>query len=103
MSVTGKKPDQLEILIGNKTHIFCNSGCCNRKPEQILSRTSNLPKENRNYSPREGELEQQVKKIEKLEERVDDCEQYSRRLCVRIDNMAVPSGVKEDCLSKLLS
>ena len=46
--------------------------------------------------------EQQVKKIEKLEERVDDCEQYSRRLCVRIDNMAVPSGVKEDCLSKVV-
>ena len=43
-----------------------------------------------------------VKKIEKLEERVDDCEQYSRRLCVRIDNMAVPSGVKEDCLSKIV-
>ena len=47
-------------------------------------------------------LEQQVKKIEKLEERVDDCEQYSRRLCVKIDNMAVPSGVKEDCLSKVV-
>ena len=47
-------------------------------------------------------LEQQVKKIEKLEERVDDCEQYSRRLCVRTDNMAVPSGVKEDCLSKVV-
>ena len=47
-------------------------------------------------------LEQQVKKIEKLEERVDDCEQYSRRLCVRIDNMAVPSGAKEDCLSKVV-
>ena len=31
----------------------------------------------------------------RLEERVDDCEQYSRRLCVRIDNMAVPSGVIE--------
>ena len=30
-----------------------------------------------------------MKKIEKLEERVDDCEQYSRCLCVRIDNMAV--------------
>ena len=47
-------------------------------------------------------LEQQVKKIEKLEERVDDCEQYSRRLCVGNDNMAVPSGVKEDCLSKVV-
>ena len=47
-------------------------------------------------------FEQQVKKIEKLKERVDDCEQYSRRLCVRIDNMAVPSGAKEDCLSKVV-
>ena len=43
-----------------------------------------------------------MKKIKKLEERVDDCEQYSRRLCVMIDNMAVPSGVKEDCLSKVV-
>ena len=47
-------------------------------------------------------LEQHVKKIEKLEERGDDCEQYSRRLCVRIDNMVVLSGVKEDCLSKVV-
>ena len=29
-------------------------------------------------------------------------EQYSSRLCVRIDSMAVPSGVKEDCLSKVV-
>ena len=47
-------------------------------------------------------LEQQVKKIEELEEKVDDCEQYSQRLCVRVDNMAVRSGVKEDCLSKVV-
>ena len=45
MSLTGKKPDQLEILIGNKTHFFSNLGCCNPKPEQFFSRTSNLPKE----------------------------------------------------------
>ena len=43
-----------------------------------------------------------MKKIEKLEERVDDCEQYSRGLFVRIDNMDVPSGVKEDYSSKVV-
>ena len=33
---------------------------------------------------------------------MDDFEQYSRRLRVRIDNMAVTSGVKEDYLSRVV-
>ena len=44
MDLLGKNPDQLEILIGNKANIFSNSVCCKLKPEQFLSRTSNLPK-----------------------------------------------------------
>ena len=43
-----------------------------------------------------------MKKIEELEERVDDCEQYSCHPCVRIDNIAIPNGVREGCLRKVV-
>ena len=49
------------------------------------------------------DLEVEITKMQTLERRIDDIEQYGRRLCVRIDNM--PVGEKEtsdDCLNKVV-
>ena len=49
------------------------------------------------------DLEIEITKMQTLERRIDDIEQYGRRLCVRIDNM--PVGEKEtsdDCLNKIV-
>ena len=52
-----------------------------------------------NLAKRVDELEGLVKVIEKLDERIDDSEQYSRRLCLRVDGIAVPNkDQKEDCV-----
>ena len=49
------------------------------------------------------DLEVEISKMQTLERRIDDIEQYGRRLCVRIDN--IPVGEKEtsdDCLNKVV-
>ena len=40
--------------------------------------------------------------INRLDKRIDDGEQYSRHICLRIDNIPLPAGdEKEDCLEKV--
>ena len=42
MGSTGKKPDYLDLLIGNNKAHFFNLGCCDPKPAPFLSRISHL-------------------------------------------------------------
>ena len=50
----------------------------------------------------EERVDQKLKKIDELEERVDNGEQYSRRLCLRMYNIDLaPPGTKEDCMKKV--
>ena len=77
-----EKPDQSEILIGNKTHIFfSDSGCCKPKSEQFLSRTSNLPKEKQELFSQRGKL---FLAPPGLNPKPDACESknFPRRHCV---------------------
>ena len=54
MDLTGKNPDQLEILIGNKTHIFfLIRGVATRNLSTFSPKQVTCPKKNRNYFPRE--------------------------------------------------
>ena len=47
-------------------------------------------------------LEGKMCVIDRLDKRIDDGEQYSRRVCLRIDNIPLPAGgEKEDCLEKV--
>ena len=50
----------------------------------------------------EARVDQKLEKIEELEERVYNGEQYSRRLCLRMYNIDLPPpGTKEDCMKKV--
>lgn len=50
----------------------------------------------------EARVDQKLEKIEELEERVDNGEQYSRRMCLRMYNIDLPPpGTKEDCMKKV--
>ncbi len=56
----------------------------------------------KNLERRVDELEGVLTVIERLEARVDDGEQYSRRLCLRINGVPLPNGNdKEDCIEKV--
>ena len=47
-------------------------------------------------------LEGKMCVIDRLDKRIDDGEQYSRRVCLRIDNIPLPAGgEKKDCLEKV--
>eukprot|EP00112_Aurelia_sp_Birch-Aquarium-sp1_P004088 Seg1464.14 transcript_id=Seg1464.14/GoldUCD/mRNA.D3Y31 product="hypothetical protein" protein_id=Seg1464.14/GoldUCD/D3Y31 len=55
-----------------------------------------------NLERRVDELEGLVNVIERLEARIDDGEQYSRRMCLRINGVPIPSvDDKEDCVEKV--
>ena len=48
-------------------------------------------------------LELEVTKVRAYERRIDDAEQYSRRLCLRIDNVPVDDKeTSEECLNKVM-
>lgn len=47
-------------------------------------------------------LEGKLCVIDRLDKKIDDGEQYLRRVCLRIDNIPLPAGdEKEDCLKKV--
>ena len=49
-----------------------------------------------------GKLESEFAVVEKLAERVEDAEQYSRRLSLRLYNIELPvRGEQEDCKEKV--
>ena len=55
-----------------------------------------------NLVRRVDELEGLAKVVEKLDEKIDDSEQYSRRLCLRVNGIPVYKGdPKEDCVEKV--
>ena len=50
----------------------------------------------------EARVDEKLVKLAELEERVDNGEQYSRRLCLRMYNIDLaPTGTKEDCMKKV--
>ena len=47
-------------------------------------------------------LEGKLCVVDRLDKRIDDGEQYSRRVCLRIDNIPLPDGgQKENCIEKV--
>ena len=47
-------------------------------------------------------LEGKLCVIDRLDKRIDDGEQYSRRVCLRIDNIPLPDGgQRENCIEKV--
>ena len=70
------------------------------KIKQLEDRLEKL--ESQNFEERMEKLESELAVIDKLAERVDDAEQYSRRTCLRIYNMGLPArGEQEDCMKKV--
>ena len=50
----------------------------------------------------EARLNKKCEKIDDLENRVDNGEQYSRRLCLRMYNIDLaPAETKENCIEKV--
>ena len=70
------------------------------KIKQLEDRLEKL--ESQNFEERMEKLESELAVIDKLAERVDDAEQYSRRTCLRLYNMGLPArGEQEDCMKKV--
>ena len=74
----------------------------NKLEEKFDQRCQEYDQKIENLERRVDELEGLVKVIERLEARIDDGEQYSRRMCLRINGVPIPSGNdKEDCVEKV--
>ena len=70
------------------------------KIKQLEDRLEKL--ESQNFEERVEMLESELAVIDKLAERVDDAEQYSRCTCLRIYSMELPArGEQEDCMKKV--
>ena len=70
----------------------------NKLEEKFAEKYQEYDKKIENLERRVDELEGLVKVIERLEGRIDDSEQYSRRMCLRINGVPLPKdNEKEDC------
>ena len=66
--------------------------------EQLKSRDDEISALENKIETLEGKL----RVIERLDKRIDDGEQYSRRVCLQIDNIPLPyGGEKENCVEKV--
>ena len=71
----------------------------NKLEEKFAEKYQEYDKKIENLERRVDELEGLVKVIERLEGRIDDSEQYSRRMCLRINGVPLPKdNEKEDCV-----